>query len=126
MKDACDIAKSKYDPAKHSIVFVFDQNCCHKKFDERALIAKNILVKDGGPHRVCDTVWAGKPQAMVHSDGSAKGLRTILVERGINTVRMKADDMRTVLSIMTISNTKRRKLSIALKAVDISHSKFHW
>ena len=35
---------------------------------------------------------------MVNDDGSAKGLRTILRERGINTVTMKADDMRTVLS----------------------------
>lgn len=45
-----------------------------------------------------DTTWAGRPQIMVNPDGTAKGLRTILAERGINTVRMKADDMRTVLS----------------------------
>ena len=30
---------------------------------------------------------------MMNDDGSAKGLRTILRERGINTVTMKADDM---------------------------------
>ena len=41
---------------------------------------------------------AGRPQTMVNVDGTAKGLRTILAEREINTVRMKADDMRTVLS----------------------------
>ena len=35
---------------------------------------------------------------MVNSDGTAKGLRTILHERGINTERMLADDMRVVLS----------------------------
>ena len=35
---------------------------------------------------------------MVLADGSAKVLRTILTERGINHQRMKADDMRTVLS----------------------------
>ena len=35
---------------------------------------------------------------MVNDNGSAKGLRTILRERGINTINMKADDMRTVLS----------------------------
>lgn len=66
---------------------------CHKKFDKKELIAKSILVKDGSPHRVHDTVWAGHPQTMVNSDGSAKDLRTILAERGINTVRMKADDI---------------------------------
>lgn len=35
---------------------------------------------------------------MVLPDGQAKGLRTILAERGINTVTMKADDMQIVLS----------------------------
>ena len=35
---------------------------------------------------------------MINEDGSAKGLCTILRERGINTATMKADDMRTVLS----------------------------
>ena len=34
---------------------------------------------------------------MVNADGTAKGLRSILAERGINTTRMKADDMRVVL-----------------------------
>ena len=98
VKSACDIAEAKYDPSKHTIAFIFDQSSCHKKFDENALIAKNILVKDGGPRRVRDTVWAGRAQVMLNSDGSAKGLKTILAERGINTSRMKADDMRTVLS----------------------------
>ena len=98
VKIACDIAEAKYDPSKHTVVFVFDQSSCHKKFDEKALLAKNILVKDGGERRVRDTTWAGRPQIMVNPDGTAKGLRTILAERGINTVRMKADDMRTVLS----------------------------
>ena len=46
-----------------------------------------------------DTVWANKPQKMVRADeGVAKGLRTILQERGINTSTMRADDMRVVLS----------------------------
>ena len=35
---------------------------------------------------------------MINDDGTAKGLRTILRERGINTERMLADDMRVVLS----------------------------
>ena len=98
VKIACDIAEAKYDTSKHTLVFIFDQSSCHKKFDDKALIAKNILVKDGGERRVRDTTWAGRPQAMVHPDGTAKGLRTILTERGINHTRMKADDMRTVLS----------------------------
>lgn len=39
-KNACDIAEFKYDPAKHTIVFVFDHSSCHRKFDEKALIEK--------------------------------------------------------------------------------------
>ena len=56
------------------------------------------MVKDGGSRRVRDTVSAGTPQSIVNADGSAKGLRTILLERGINIERMKADDIRIVLS----------------------------
>ena len=98
VKKACDIAEAKYPLDKHTIAFVFDQSSCHTKYDDHALLAKSILVKDGGPRRVRDTVWAGSVQTMVIPDGQAKGLRTILAERGINTVLMKADNMRTVLS----------------------------
>ena len=98
MKTASDISEFKYPSHSHSIAFILDQSSCHRKFDEKALIARNILVKDGGPRRIRDTVWAGRPQSMVLPDGSAKGLRTILSERGINTGTLKADDMRTILS----------------------------
>ncbi len=45
-----------------------------------------------------DTTWARAPQLMVNPDGTAKGLKTILTERGINPTTLKADDMRTILS----------------------------
>ncbi len=35
---------------------------------------------------------------MVNPDGTAKGLKTILTERGINPTTLKADDMRIILS----------------------------
>ena len=98
MATACDIASFKYPPHSHSVVFILDQSSCHRKFEEMALIPRNILVKDGGPRRVRDTAWAGRPQSMVLHDGTAKGLRTILRERGINTGTLKADDMRTILA----------------------------
>ena len=72
VKTASDIAEAKYDTSKHTIVFVFDQSSCHRKVDKKALL--------------------------VIADGTAKGLRSILAERGINTTRMKADDMSVVLS----------------------------
>ena len=99
VENAADIADVKYG-ATHTIVWLFDQSSCHKKFDDLALQANKILVKDGGCRRVRDTVWAGCTQTtyMVNDDSSAKGLRTILRERGINTQSMKANDMCTVLS----------------------------
>ena len=98
IKTACDITEIKYPPSSHTVVFIIDQSSCHRKFHERALVARNILVKDGGSRRVRDTVWAGQPQSVVLPDGSAKGLRTILHERSINTSTLKADDMRIILS----------------------------
>ena len=35
---------------------------------------------------------------MVNTDGTAKGLRIILQERGINASSLKADDKKTILS----------------------------
>ena len=98
MATACDIASFKYPPHSHLVVFILDQSSCHRKFEEMALIPRNILVKDGGSRHVRDTAWAGRPQSMVLHDGTAKGLRTILRERGINTGTLKADDMRTILA----------------------------
>ena len=43
-------------------------------------------------------MWAGHVQRMVDDNGIPKGMKAILEECGINTERMKADDMRTVLS----------------------------
>ena len=45
-----------------------------------------------------DTMWAGRVQKMLNDAGIPKGMKAILEERGINTSRMKADDMRAVLS----------------------------
>ena len=80
IKTAGDITEIKYPPSSHTVVFILDERSCHCKFDERALVARNIPVKDGGSRRVQDTVWAGQPQSMVLPDGSAKGLQRILNE----------------------------------------------
>ena len=102
IKTACEITEIKISPIiSHccdTVVFILDQSSCHRKFDKKALIAQNILAKDGGSRWVWDTVWAGQPQSMVLPDGSAKCLRTILNKRGINMSTLKADDMRIILS----------------------------
>ena len=57
MENAAKIADFKYPKHDYTVAWLFDQSSCHRKFDEQALLAKNILVKDGGPRRVRDTVW---------------------------------------------------------------------
>lgn len=48
-----------------------------------------------------DTVWVGCAQKLVSDTGVPKEMNKILEERGINSERMKADDMWTVLSFHT-------------------------
>ena len=45
-----------------------------------------------------DGFWNGKPQKMNSTSGVPKGLRCVLQERGINTTRTSAQEMRQVLS----------------------------
>jgi len=97
--DAVAIAEFKYPPQKNTIVFIFDQSSCHKAYAEDALNASKMNVRPGGKQPCMrDTVWAGRVQKMVDDKGVPKGMKKVLEERGINTSRMKADDMRTVLS----------------------------
>ena len=53
---AADTADVKYG-ATHTIVWLFDQSSCHKTYDDLALQSNKILVRDGGPQRLRDTVW---------------------------------------------------------------------
>ena len=98
MEMACTIAEYKYPSDSHTVVFVLDQSSCHTKYAPLALFAKNILKKDGGERRVRDTIWCHQVQSMVYPDGTAKGLQTILTERGITVGSILADDLRTILS----------------------------
>ena len=96
---AAQIAEFKYPSDKHTIVWLFDQSSCHRAFAEDALNAKVMNVRPGGVQpRMRDTMWAGKVQKMIFDDGTPKGMKRVLEERGINTSRMVGEDMRTVLS----------------------------
>ena len=56
-------------------------------------------VRPGGAQlSLRDTSWGGRIQTLVDDNGVPKGMRKVLEERGINTVRMNALDMRIVLS----------------------------
>ena len=54
-------------------------------------------LKPGGKQpKMHDTIWNGKVQKMVFADGTPKGLKQILIERGINITKMKLDKMRAL------------------------------
>lgn len=99
VKDATRIAETIYPSTSHTLVWIFDQSSCHRAFSEDALNVRRMNVRPGGaqpPMR--DTVWGGKVQRMVLEDGTPKGMRLVLEERGINTSTMNAEDMRVVLA----------------------------
>ena len=98
MERAIVIANIKYPSDRYSKVWLFDQSSGHCAFKEDALNVNRMNVNPGGAQpRMRDTVWDGKLQRMVLNDGRPKGMRTVLQERGIDTDRMKAADMRLVL-----------------------------
>ena len=82
VENAAKIADFKYPKDDYTIVWLFDQSSCHRKFDEQALLAKKILVKDEGPRRVRDTVWGRRAN---HGDRSCKGQ---FCWRGVSTCRV--------------------------------------
>lgn len=99
MKDAVKIAEIKYkksDGWRH--VWVFDQSSCHKAMAEDALDASKMNVKPGGKQpRMHTTVWAGNEQAMCLPDGTPKGMKLVLEERGINTASLIRPQMEVTL-----------------------------
>ncbi len=42
-------------------------------------------------------MWDGKVQYMVYPDGTPKGMKAVLEERGVNTKGMKANDLKSAL-----------------------------
>ena len=74
-----------YPKESHSLVVLFDQSS-----DDDALNVNRMNVRPGGAQAILhDTVWNGRGQKMVFSDGTPKGMKHILEERGVNTKDMK-------------------------------------
>ena len=80
-------------------VYMYDQSSGHCAFREDALNVRRMNVGPGGAQpQMRDTIWNGKVQKMVLSDGQPKGMKLILQERGVDTTGMRAADMRLVLA----------------------------
>ena len=93
-------ARIKYPSAKYDIFWLFDQSSGHTAMAADALVAARMNVSNGGAQpRMRDTIMpGGRVQKMTTDGGEAKGLKTVLTERGINCSTLKKDDMIKILS----------------------------
>lgn len=99
--DVIKIVKIKYPVECYDVFWLFDQSSGHTAFAEDALNANKMNVKPGGAQpKMRDTTWGGRVQKMVLRDGTPKGMKQILIERGVNVTKMKGDEMRSVLQNM--------------------------
>jgi len=115
VKAAIKIAKYKYNSEAYNVVWLFDHSSGHTAFAENALNVNRMNVKPGGKQAVLrDTVWNGRLQKMVQPDGTSKGMKLVLQERGINVTKMKADDMRSTLQEMHDFKYEKTKLETLL------------
>jgi len=91
MKEAVIIAGIKYPSENYNLDFLFDQSSVHTAYDDSALIVScmNVTPGDCQP-KMRDTVWDGKPIAMVFDDGTPKGMLQVLIDQHINVERMIA------------------------------------
>ncbi|XP_062520189.1 uncharacterized protein LOC134195206 [Corticium candelabrum] len=99
VKQAAMIAEFKYPKDMYTILWIFDQSSNHKAKAKDALIASRMNVGPGGAQpKMRDTLYNGRLQKLVDDAGEPKGLRQVLVERGVDVQNLKREDMVFVLS----------------------------
>lgn len=101
---AVDIFESKY----HDTIglFIFDNAPSHCKKSDDSLNPDHMNVKNGGKQpQMRDTERNGKVQSMTMDDGQQKGMKQVLIERGVDTKGMNADKMRGELTVFADSLT---------------------
>ena len=85
------IVESKYQCEKgYRLYYVFDHSSCHGIYADDALYASKMNLKPGGKQPIMyDTYWKGTLQCMVFPNGTPKGLKNIMMERGIKVRGLK-------------------------------------
>ena len=110
-------------------LFLFDNAPSHRKVADDALNADRMNVGPGGKQpKMRDAWWGGEVQKMVNEDGIPKGMRHILEERGVDTTKMKAKDMRDLLKIFPDFNGQKTILEDYIERrghMCIFYPKFH-
>ena len=117
VKQAITIAEIKYPSCSHNIVFLFDQSSGHVAYAVDSFNVNRMNVNLGGNQpKMRDTVWDGRVQKMVDSKGTPKGMRQVLMQRGIDVSGMKADDMRKALKEMHNFKYEKTKVESMISA----------
>lgn len=79
-------------------LFLFDNAPSHKKLADDALNVDRMNVHPGGMQPAMrNTTWNGEIQTLVFDDGTPKGMKRTLEERGVETKGMRAAEMREML-----------------------------
>ena len=95
LEDVIKILYVKYPKECYNVFWFFDHSSGLTAFAEDALNVNRMNVQLGGAQpRMRDTYYNGRLQRMVLADGTPKGMKRVLEERGVNVTKMKADDMR--------------------------------
>ena len=111
VKQAVTIAEIKYPRQTNTIVFLFDQSSGHTAYDSDSLqVARMNVNPGGGQPAMRDTTYNGRVYKLVDSNGVPKGMRQVLIERGVDVRGMKAADMRRVLGEMDDFKYERTKV----------------
>lgn len=68
----------------------------------------------GAQPKMRDTYWDSRLQKMVYRDGTPKGMKAVLQERGVNVTKMKGDEMRQILQNMADFKYEKTKVEHVL------------
>ena len=105
MERIVTIAEIKYPSEGWHHAWVFDHSSCHAAMADDALDVLKMNVNPTGKQRLMhDTVWNVNYQSVNFTKNGqkvAKGMETVLQERGISTLGKKWDWMRKTLSEYT-------------------------
>ena len=119
VEDVIKIVKVKYPREMYNVFWFFDHSSGHTAYASDALNASKMNVKPGGAqpkmHSTTNPL-TGREQKMVFADGTPKGMKQILTERGVNTTKMNANDMRRRLQEFSDFKYEKTRVEALLHA----------